>query len=105
MKNVFRLVKSKNSKIFSTLLNLFYVYNRKNFFRSLKFSHIKQILKIAKIAFKMNNVSLQTIVSLEKNFSNFSYVSFLSVNFENLIFEFNVPYVLNGTVNEPSFVE
>ena len=81
----------------------------------------------------MNNVSLQTIVSLERNFSNFSYISFLSVNFENLTFEFNaivwretfqtshisflsvnfenltfefnVPYVLNGTVNEPSFVE
>ena len=53
MKNVFRLVKSKNSKIFSTLLNLFYVDNRKNFFRLLRFSHIKQIPKNEKIAFKI----------------------------------------------------
>ena len=53
MKNVFRLVKSKNSKIFSTLLNLFYVDNRKNFFRLLKFSHTKQIPKNEKIAFKI----------------------------------------------------
>ena len=41
----------------------------------------------------MNKVSLQT--SLEGNSSNFSYISFLSVNFENLTVEFHVPYVLN----------
>ena len=40
-----------------------------------------------------NEVSLQT--SLERNSSNFSYISFLGVNFENLIVEFHVPYVLN----------
>ena len=38
-------------------------------------------------------VSLQT--SLEKNSSKLSYISFLGVNFENLIIEFYVPYVLN----------
>ena len=42
---------------------------------------------------KMNKVSLQT--SLEGNSSNFSYISFLSVNFENLTVEFHVSYVLN----------
>ena len=40
-----------------------------------------------------NKVSLQT--SLERNSSNFSYISFLGVNFENLTVEFHVPYVLN----------
>ena len=40
-----------------------------------------------------NKISLQT--SLEGNSSNFSYISFLGVNFENLIVEFHVPYVLN----------
>ena len=40
-----------------------------------------------------NKISLQT--SLEGNSSNFSYISFLDVNFENLIVEFHVPYVLN----------
>ena len=41
----------------------------------------------------MNKVSLQT--SLERNSSNFSYIPFLGVNFENLAVEFHVPYVLN----------
>ena len=41
----------------------------------------------------MNKVSLQT--SLERNSSNFSYIPFLGVNFENLTVEFHVPYVLN----------
>ena len=40
---------------------------------------------------KMNKVSFQT--SLEGNSSNFSYISFLSVNFENLTIEFHVPYI------------
>ena len=40
-----------------------------------------------------NKVSLQT--SLEKKFSNFSYISFFSVNFENLTIQFHVPYFLN----------
>ena len=40
-----------------------------------------------------NKASLQT--SLERNSSNFSYISFLGVNFENLIVKFHVPYVLN----------
>lgn len=30
-----------------------------------------------------------------RNSSNFSYISFLGVNFENLTVEFHVPYVLN----------
>ena len=41
----------------------------------------------------MNKVSLQT--NLKRNFSNFSYNSFLGVNFENITVEFHVPYVLN----------
>ena len=41
----------------------------------------------------MNKVSLQT--NLKRNFSNFSYNSFLGVNFENVTVEFHVPYVLN----------
>ena len=40
-----------------------------------------------------NKVSLQT--SLERNFSNLSCISFLSVNFENLTIEFHVSFVLN----------
>ena len=40
-----------------------------------------------------NKVSLQT--SLERNSSNFSYISFLGMNFENLTVEFHVPYILN----------
>ena len=40
-----------------------------------------------------NKVSLQT--NLEKNSSNFSYIYFLGVNFENLTIEFHVSYVLN----------
>ena len=42
---------------------------------------------------QLNKVSLQT--SLERNTSNFLYISFLGVNFENLTVEFHVPYVLN----------
>ena len=42
---------------------------------------------------RKNKVSLQT--SLERNSSNFSYISFLGVNFENLTVKFHVPYVLN----------
>ena len=41
----------------------------------------------------MNKVSLQT--NLERNSSNFAYISLLDVNFENLTVEFHVPYVLN----------
>ena len=41
----------------------------------------------------LNKVYLQT--SLERNSSNFSYFSFLGVNFENLTVKFHVPYVLN----------
>ena len=33
--------------------------------------------------------------SLEKNSTNFSYISFLGVNFENLIVKFHIFYVLN----------
>ena len=40
----------------------------------------------------MNKVSLQT--SMKRNFSNFSYFSFFGVNFEHLIVEFYVPYIL-----------
>ena len=40
-----------------------------------------------------NKVSLQ--ISLERNSSNFSDISFLSVNYENLTVEFHVPYILN----------
>ena len=42
---------------------------------------------------EMNKISLQT--NLERNSSNFSYISFLAMNFENLTVEFYVPYVLN----------
>ena len=42
--------------------------------------------------FKLNKGSLQT--SLERNFSNLSYISFFCVNFENLTVEFHIPYVL-----------
>ena len=41
----------------------------------------------------MNKVSLQT--NLERNSSNFTYISLLDVNFENLTVEFHVIYVLN----------
>ena len=41
----------------------------------------------------MNKVFFQT--SLVRNSSNFSYISFLGVNFGNLTVEFHVPYVLN----------
>ena len=37
--------------------------------------------------------TLQT--SLKRNSSNFSYISFLGVNFENPTVEFHFPYVLN----------
>ena len=33
--------------------------------------------------------------TLERNSSNFSYISFLDVNFKNLTIEFHVPYVFN----------
>ena len=48
----------------------------------------------------MNKASLQ--LSLERNFSNFSYISFLGVNFEYLIIEFHVSYVLNIHIKFPS---
>ena len=35
------------------------------------------------------------VISLERNFSNFLYISFFLVNFENLTIELHVPYVLN----------
>ena len=41
----------------------------------------------------MSKASLRP--SLERKFSNFSYISFLGVNFEYLIIEFHVSYVLN----------
>ena len=37
----------------------------------------------------------KSLASLERNFTNFLYISFLCVNFENLTVEFHVPYVLN----------
>ena len=43
--------------------------------------------------FLIEQSSLQT--SLERNSSNFSYISFLGVNFENLTVEFHILYVLN----------
>ena len=39
-------------------------------------------------------VFLKSLTNLELN-PNFSYISFLWVNFENLVIEFHVPYVLN----------
>ena len=45
------------------------------------------------IIYCKNKVSLKT--SLKRNSSNFSYISLLDVNFENLTIEFHVPYVLN----------
>ena len=48
---------------------------------------------MAKINWPRNKVSLQT--SLERNSLNFSYISFLGVNFENLTVEFYVSYVFN----------
>ena len=41
----------------------------------------------------MDKVSLQT--GLERNFSNFSYIFLLDVNFENLTVGLHVLYVLN----------
>ena len=42
------------------------------------------------------NKAIRTIhLCLEKSFSNFFYISFLSVYFENLIVEFYISYVLN----------
>ena len=38
-------------------------------------------------------MSLKT--SLERKFSNFSYISFLGLNFKNLTVEFHFPYILN----------
>jgi len=61
---------------------------------------------------QLNKVSLQT--SLERNSSNFLYISFLGVNFENLTVEFHVPYVLNMhiklnviyyLINQPIFIQ
>ena len=61
---------------------------------------------------QLNKVSLQS--SLERNFSNFLYISFLGVNFENLTVEFHVPYVLNThiklnviyyLINQPIFIQ
>ena len=61
---------------------------------------------------QLNKVSLQS--SLERNFSNFLYISFLGVNFENLTVEFHVPYVLNMhiklnviyyLINQPIFIQ
>ena len=40
-----------------------------------------------------NKVSIQ--ISLERNSSNFSKISFLGMNFENLTVKFHVPHVLN----------
>ena len=37
----------------------------------------------------MNKVSLQT--NFERNSSNFSYISFFGVNFENLTVELHIP--------------
>ena len=39
-------------------------------------------------------VFFKSLTNLELS-PNFSYISFLRVNFENLIIEFHVPYVLN----------
>ena len=50
------------------------------------------IIKILNHSSK-NKVSLQT--SFEKNSLNFSYISFLGVNFDNLTVEFHVSHVLN----------
>ena len=41
----------------------------------------------------LNKSSLQT--SLERNSSNFLYISFLSMNFKNPTVEFHVLYILN----------
>ena len=38
-------------------------------------------------------MSLKT--SLERKSSNFSYISFLGLNFKNLTVEFHFPYILN----------
>ena len=45
------------------------------------------------VGFIKNKVSLQT--SLERNSSNFSYISFFCLNFEDLTVKFHVLYVLN----------
>ena len=46
------------------------------------------------MVFKQRN-KVFFLTSLEKIFSNFSYISFLSVNFENITVEFHVHYVFN----------
>ena len=43
--------------------------------------------------FNFAKISLQT--SLERNSSNFLYISFLGVNFESLTVKFHIPYILN----------
>ena len=52
----------------------------------------KLLLQVCHQSF-LNKVSLQ--ITLEKNFLNFLYIFFFSVNFENLTIKFHVPYILN----------
>ena len=67
------------------------------------FTPTKHTLRQPKIK---NKVSLQ--VSLEINSSNFSYISFLGVNFENLSIKFHVLYIFNMHIkfylNRMSFI-
>ena len=43
----------------------------------------------------MNYSGVFLLIPVGLYFSNFSYISFLGVNFKNLTVEFHVPYVLN----------
>ena len=89
---IYKRINSKSSHIlFSPLI----MYPSKSSWFSLKMKESILILDYwtQKHKYKdetqtLNKVSLR----LEKNFS---YISFLDVNFENLIVKFHVPYVLN----------
>ena len=56
-------------------------------------SNKKKKFSLFSFFFFLNKVSLLT--SLERNSSNFLYISFLGVNFENLSVEFHIPHVFN----------
>ena len=58
-------------------INLFFIY----------------IFRLQKLKWTYNRTKF--LSNLERNFSNFSYISFFCVNFENLTVKFYVPYILN----------
>ena len=88
----------KNFAIFSILRNHFSKYPHQIIYSKFYFIKISNFLNFLKInlsshAIIMNKVSRKT--TLERNSSNFSYISFLGVNFVNLTFKFHFFYIIN----------